>query len=225
MAMGLAGMNPVVGGAKPSGNIMINSICPEKDARWGDYSISKTLDSDDNRITIDDNGKLCIKDKEGLKESYINAYYITSEDSDEIFEELIKEAMLPYDERPVHTKSYLYEVFTGNNLITPDQLKYDPLLEEIELDKFSKIISSDIYNIQTQYRDLKTKKTGNYVPDDNYPIMDKDLREEAESILKEYPDYISIYEDMNGFYGYNSITSNRTFSEKSLDKILFETII
>ena len=66
MAMGLASMNPMVGSNGTGlnrGNIMINSLCPEKDAQWGNYSVSKTLDDNDNRLTVDDNGKLCIKDK------------------------------------------------------------------------------------------------------------------------------------------------------------------
>ena len=83
MAMGLASMNPMVGSNGTGlnrGNIMINSLCPEKDAQWGNYSVSKTLDDNDNRLTVDDNGKLCIKDKKDLSESYIAAYYILNKD-------------------------------------------------------------------------------------------------------------------------------------------------
>ena len=214
MAMGLASMNPMVGSNGTGlnrGNIMINSLCPEKDAQWGNYSVSKTLDDNDNRLTVDDNGKLCIKDKKDLSESYIAAYYILNKDSDEIFNKLVEEAMLPYDSRPVRSKSYLY----------------DPLLEEIELEKFSKIITADAYNLDKQYRAEKTKKEGRYIPDDpGYPIMNESKRNEATMILEKIGlPYIAIYEDINGFYGYNSQTGDRTYSCKDIKDILFETII
>lgn len=230
MAMGLASMNPMVGSNGTGlnrGNIMINSLCPEKDAQWGNYSVSKTLDDNDNRLTVDDNGKLCIKDKKDLSESYIAAYYILNKDSDEIFNKLVEETMLPYDSRPVRSKSYLYEVFTDHDMVIPDQMRYDPLLEEIELEKFSKIITADAYNLDKQYRAEKTKKEGRYIPDDpGYPIMNESKRNEATMILEKIGlPYIAIYEDINGFYGYNSQTGDRTYSCKDIKDILFETII
>ena len=45
-------------------------------------------------------------------------------------------------------------------MVIPDQMRYDPLLEEIELEKFSKIITADAYNLDKQYRAEKTKKEG-----------------------------------------------------------------
>lgn len=231
MAMSLASMNPMVGSGSRSSNIMINSICPEKDAQWGEYSISKTLDSNDNRITVDDNGKVCLKDKKGLEESFVSVYYILSDNSDEVLEELVEEAMLPYEDRPVHSKSYLFEKFTGHEMFIPEQAKYEPLLEEIELDKFSRIISSDAYNLQNQYKTEKervSKKDTNYSPDyKGYPIMNEVTNGKIHKLLsdKGIPNYITVFEDANGYYGYNIRTNKRTYSSRDINDILFETIV
>ena len=54
---------------------------------------------------------------------------------------------LPYEDRPVHDKDYLYEAFIGSKVYMNDQVDYEPLLEEIELKKLSKIINSDADNV------------------------------------------------------------------------------
>ena len=175
-AMALAGMNPVVG-QTPGNNIMINAIDRDKDLKdcWGDYKIAKTLDNDDYILSQDQNGKINLDKKEKLNDSNIAAFYINTNDADEKMQKLIKESLIDYDERPVHSPNYLYEFFTGHKLLSPDQPLYDPLLEEIDLPKFSKIISSGAKDVKSDFAiqsEEKEKKDGEYVPDGKSPYSD-----------------------------------------------------
>ena len=141
-AMGLASMNPMVGTNK--GTMMVNSLSMDKDLSdgFGEYSVSKTLDKDDVSLKVDGKGKIIANRVEQLGESYIAAFYILNNHADEIFDKLLEEAKLPYEDRPVHDKFYIYEAFIGHKLYTPDQIKYVWLLEEIELDKMSKAVGA-----------------------------------------------------------------------------------
>lgn len=228
-AMGLAGMNPVVGmGGSP--NMMINSLSQDKDLTggWGSYSIAKTLDRDDKYLKIDKNGKLDWSDKKELDECNVAAFYIKG-NSDDKLDKLMEETNLPYDERPVHDKNFLYEYFTGHKLYTKDQPLYDPVLEEIELPKISKTISAGAKGVADDLAKMedKTEKDGEYVPDGkspysadeaNIPLTSVEDICLAQSLLKDRP-FLEIYEDVNGYYAFNRITHKRTESQPIMEDL------
>lgn len=229
-AMGLAGMNPVVGASGGSPNMMINSLSQDKDLTngWGSYSITKTLDRDDKYLTIDKNGKLDLYDKKELDECNVAAFYIKGNSEDKL-SKLLDETKLPYEERPVHNKNFLYEYFTGHKLYSKDQPLYDPMLEEIELPKFSKVISAGAKGMKDDFAKMedKVEKDGEYVPDGKSPysadeshipltsIEDICL---AQSLLEKHP-FLEIYEDLNGYYAYNRVTKQRTESQPIMEDL------
>lgn len=228
-AMGLAGMNPVVG-ANGSPNMMINSLSQDKDLTdgWGSYSIAKTLDKDDKYLKVDNNGKLSLDNKKDLEECNVAAFYIKGNSEDKL-SKLLYEANLPYEDRPIHDKNFLYEYFTGHKLYSKDQPLYDPMLEEIELPKISNIISSGAKGIKDDFAKIedKTEKDGEYVPDgkspyssdeSNIPLMNINDIKLAESLLTNHP-FINIYEDVNGYYAYNIITKKRTESQPVMEDL------
>ena len=238
-AIGLASMNPMVGGNK--GNMIVNSLSNDKDITggWGSYSVSKTLDKDDISLSIDGKGKV-IKSKLDniLAESNIAAFYSLNPNSDKIYEELLEESEMDYDSRPVHNKNYIYEVFTNHKLYVPDQAKYDPLLEEIELEKMSKAVSSVGKSSESTFENFKKsqrEKDSEYIPDtkspfnsleNHIPILNKHYKKLAESILKKLDNKnIFIFEDYLGFYGFNEKTGKRTDSVTDMKNIYFEDII
>ena len=85
------------------------------------------------------------KDKSDLYESNtpIAVYRVLGENVEKGFERLVEELSKPYENREIHDDSYIYECLTGGQLLYKDQFKYDPLLEEIQLKKLSKILSSN----------------------------------------------------------------------------------
>ena len=177
-SMALAAMNPMVG-IRSGNNIMVNVIDHDKDITdgWGSYKVAKNLDNEGIILSIDNNGKVRTDRNDSLDESDIAAFYINTNNADQKFYQLFKESLLPYDDRPVHDKNFLYEYFTGHKLNSIDQTLYDPLLEEIELPKLSKIVNSDQSTIEYN-GDItpKEKKEGQYIPNSDFPFNSKDTR-------------------------------------------------
>lgn len=169
-AMGLASMNPMVGPNNNSGSYLVNTMSKDKDLGdgWSPYYITKTMDK---FIGVDKNKKLNIRNKNELMNTVVEIYKITTDDNDNKYMRLIEELEKPYNRRHSLKEDFLYEFYTDNELITPDQLRYDPLLEKVELDKISKVVSGEADNIKQQFEKMnKTKKMSNYNPEDNFHI-------------------------------------------------------
>lgn len=145
-AIGLASMNPVPGNASNNrGVILVNSI-EDKDLKnnntWGNCRIMRDM-TNKYGIEVNNDGKLDLIENSDLENKYISVYIVKSPFSEKVFNEVLSEIDLHIQERPIHSKSYLYEIFTGHPLYTPDQFDYEPLLEKIDLDKLSKQLSSE----------------------------------------------------------------------------------
>ena len=239
-AMGLASMNPMVGINGNRGNILTNSLSNDKDLSngWGEYSVSKTLDKGDISLKLDDKGKMIKNTIETLGESYIASFYILNPKANEIFDNFLKESEMVYEERPIHKKDYIYETMTNHILFTPDQAKYDCMLEEIELDKMSKAVgavANDSSLSFEHFKKEKREKNSNYVPDskspfntleNHIPILNTRYRKLAESILSKLDNkHILIFEDYKGFYGFNEATGKRTESYHNINDIYFDSIL
>lgn len=233
-AMALASMNPVVGAQgtayNKQGAILIDNLNHDKDIEnsWGDYSVTRSLDKNDNILSIDHNGKIVNDSKNTLySNNLMDAYIIKTDNVDEIYNKLLEELNLDYDKRPVHDKNYLYEVFTGHKLLTSDQLKYDKLLECIgtELPKFSKVLSGSNTDQKEE------KKDGKYFPDKirggsvGTALLSSYDSIFANELLKNMPEYISIGEDAYGYYALNSYAGVRTRSYKDMRDIPLEVIV
>ena len=234
MAIGLASMNPVVGTSNSSGYI-INNMYQDRDltSGWGKYYLTNTLDMDNSKIIgIDRNNRMNLRDKKSLYKSMIEYYEIKDKD---FFNICLEEVIKPYNQRPYRDDLYFLEYF---NCFNETDIKYQPLLEKIELDKFSKIISSDADNIKAQFNGIKnTKKDSTYTPDRGYPQGTDNLSSQRfpilcssdilirDSILSKYPKYISIYEDQDGYYAFNEITNMRTCSCESMKDIYIDYLL
>lgn len=234
MAIGLASMNPVVGMNNSPKAFIMNNMFQDKDLGngWGKYYLTNTLDLDNSKIIgIDKNNRMNIRDKKDLSNNIVEYYEFND---DEFFNKCLNEIMMEYDKRPFRNDLYFLEYF---NCFNESDIQYQPLLEKIELDKFSKIISSDADNIKAQFTGLKsTKKDGSYIPDSfpqgtenlstqRFPILcSSDILIKNE-ILSKYPKYISIYEDQNGFYAFNEITNMRTNSCENMKDIYIDYLL
>ncbi len=113
-----------------------------------------------------------------------------------------------------------------NDKISNIKVLVDNLSYQVDSDYISKIYEC-LYGIlnANSYEEIKNNL------EIKLPILPKNsseeskkIKEQISSIIKELKS-IAIYEDINGFYGYNSQTGDRTYSCKDIKDILFETII
>ena len=192
MSMGLASMNPVVGGA--TGAILIRQK-PDKDLEndsWGNYTVTRGFDNDS--MLGMSNGKIVFKKTKDLKECMI--YIIKHPNTDEIFDALVEEA-LKEDQSYKPDPGYIYSAFTGHYLLTDDQFDYDPLLERVYLDKLTKRLNGDAANLEHEYSMKELNKKDGYYPvknldneDDaspNFPLLaHKEIDTEHLQLLDEY---------------------------------------
>lgn len=241
MAMALASMNPMVGTSSNNGSYFINVLNHDKDlsddkgSLWNGKSyVSNTLDTDDNMIGLDKNKKLTVYKKKDVidENSELLIYTIKGEN---VFDLLKEEVTKPYEDRETLYDSFLEEYVLGHELISLRQLEFEPLLEKVELDKFSAVISGEVDNMKAQFTGLKqTKKKSEYTPDsfpqgtdemDKIPVLCATDVIQRNSILKNYPNYITIYEDAKGFYGFNELTRVRTSSNKDMSKLYLEVLL
>lgn len=160
MAMGLASMNPVVGSGRPqTGGLLMKVDKDIENDGWGDYFVTRHIDSD-SYLGIDRNGKVNYKKSKLIESS--NVYIIRNENTDDIFNTLLEEVSLPYQERQMHGSNYIYEAFTGNKVYMEDQADYDVLLERLYLDKLSKSLSAEADNLKNEFNREKYKKGIHY---------------------------------------------------------------
>ena len=241
MAMALASMNSMVGTSTNNGSYFINVLNHDKDLKddktslWGKNYVSNTLDMDDNMIGVDDKGKVkAFKKKEVMNEnSELLIYTIKGEN---IFNLLVEQVLsILYDERDIVGEDFISECVLGHKLLDSNQLDYEPILEKVELEKFSAVISGEADNMKAQFTGLKqTKKNSKYTPD-SFPQGTEDMNKipilnsadviQRNNILKNYPYYITIYEDAHGFYGYNELTRQRTGSLRDMNKLYLEVLL
>lgn len=150
-AMGLASMNPVMGVAG-QGCMLVNVMNHDKDLElgWKDYkAVCRSMDPNDDLYGIDQNGRILAKHKHDVMDSpdiVTECYIIKTPDVDKVMSSIEEEASLPYEDRPVHQYDYIYESFTGKKLLSESQLDLDPLLEKVELDKMSGVMSGESSN-------------------------------------------------------------------------------
>jgi hypothetical protein len=150
-AMGLASMNPVIG-VSGQGCMLVNVMNHDKDLElgWKDYkAVCRSMDPNDDLYGIDQNGRILAKHKHDVMDSpdiVTECYIIKTPDVDKVMSSIEEEASLPYEDRPVHQYDYIYESFTGKKLLSESQLDLDPLLEKVELDKMSGVMSGESSN-------------------------------------------------------------------------------
>lgn len=150
-AMGLASMNPVMG-VSGQGCMLVNVMNHDKDLElgWKDYkAVCRSMEPNDDLYGIDQNGRILAKHKHDVMDApdiVTECYIIKTPDVDKVMSSIEEEASLPYEDRPVHQYDYIYESFTGKKLLSESQLDLDPLLEKVELDKMSGVMSGESSN-------------------------------------------------------------------------------
>jgi hypothetical protein len=144
-------MNPVMGVAG-QGCMLVNVMNHDKDLElgWKDYkAVCRSMDPNDDLYGIDQNGRILAKHKHDVMDApdiVTECYIIKTPDVDKVMSSIEEEASLPYEDRPVHQYDYIYESFTGKKLLSESQLDLDPLLEKVELDKMSGVMSGESSN-------------------------------------------------------------------------------
>ena len=163
-AMGLASMNPMVG-TTPNNNVMLLHNIDDKDLSdgWDSYGLATTLDKDDAHITKDKNGKLVARPNRDLEGKLVEVYVCKYDKVQENFDTLYDILDTPYESREL--KQSIYEMATGHISLTENFAKIDHLLEKVELKKLSKIISSDVDNMERELGQTdRLKNDGSYTP-------------------------------------------------------------
>lgn len=163
-AMGLASMNPMVG-TTPNNSVMLLHNIDDKDLSdgWDSYGLATTLDRDDAHITKDKNGKLIARPNKDLDGKLVEVYICKYEKVQENFDKLYDLLDTPYNDRVL--KESIYEMATGHMALTENFAKIDHLLEQVELKKLSKIISSDADNMERELGQTdRLKNDGSYTP-------------------------------------------------------------
>lgn len=163
-AMGLASMNPMVG-TTPNNSVMLLHNIDDKDLSdgWDSYGLATTLDRDDAHITKDKNGKLIARPNKDLDGKLVEVYICKYEKVQENFDKLYDLLDTPYNDRVL--KESIYEMATGHMALTENFAKIDHLLEKVELKKLSKIISSDVDNMERELGQTdRLKNDGSYTP-------------------------------------------------------------
>ena len=166
-AMGLASMNPIPGACR-QGAILVHDMVDKdlKNRSWGNYRVMKDFDNN-HSIMVNDEGQLDITENTDLYDKDVAVYLIKTDNVDDIFNNVLEEVSLNKQERPIHNKGYLYEIFTNHTLYTPDQLEYDPLLEKVELKKFTKALSSEIDLDRQEKKDINYSLGNPYLASGN----------------------------------------------------------
>lgn len=98
-----------------------------------------------------------------------------------------------------------YEALSGHKEYSKDQIDYDPLFSEVNLNKYL----SSIYEEVTSIRSMME-----YNP--ALPVMNKDDIQKMKTALEGYEDKLSIAEDKDGYFMYNKKTGKRTKSVKDI---------
>lgn len=98
-----------------------------------------------------------------------------------------------------------YEALSGHKEYSKDQIDYDPLFSEVNLNKYL----SSIYEEVTSIRSMME-----YNP--VLPVMNKDDIQKMKTALEGYEDKLSIAEDKDGYFMYNKKTGKRTKSVKDI---------
>lgn len=163
-AMGLASMNPMVG-TTPNNSVMLLHNIDDKDLSdgWDSYGLATTLDIDDAHITKDKNGKLVARPNKDLEGKLVEVYICKYDKVQENFDSLYNILDTPYESRDL--KQSIYEMATGHISLTENFAKIDHLLEKVELKKLSKIISSDVDNMERELGQTdRLKNDGSYTP-------------------------------------------------------------
>lgn len=163
-AMGLASMNPMVG-TTPNNTVMLLHNIDDKDLSdgWDSYGLATTLDKDDAHITKDKNGRLVARPNRDLEGKLVEVYICKYDKVQENFDALYDILDTPYESREL--KQSIYEMATGHISLTENFAKIDHLLEKVELKKLSKIISSDVDNMERELCQTdRLKNDGSYTP-------------------------------------------------------------
>ena len=186
-AMALASMNPVVG-VTPTNSYMIKTDMIDKDlddTRTRKFTgVTQTLDTDDDMYSLDKEGKTYSMPKSCLIGKNLEIYGIITPSADQVTEALIREAHLPYEKRPKHNCT-LYEMYTNKELLTEDQIQFDPIFEKVELEKMSNALNGVTVNQKT-FRGLAydSPTKPKYVPDTGFPLRTDELTSLGEDDLE-----------------------------------------
>lgn len=203
MAIGLASMNPMPGPGL--GVVMVHDKPADKDLTqgFGNYNVLHSFD-DEDMLGLDRKGKIVSRKSRELDEHSVAVYVVRSIGADHVYDALLKEAELYYEDRPIHNPSFIYEVFTGSKLLCEDQANYEPVLERVYLDHLTKKLHGIVDSFDSELKSIaKPGTTDGHYPLEERPngaseedssvrfpmlaqasIFDDDEREKAEAILE-----------------------------------------
>ena len=193
----MASFNPVIGIQKPyilkavdnTGNCINSKL----------YALSPDVISD-KYLVVDENSKLSIVDKSYFDNYCIELYEYTG---NELNVGKIKEA---YDNGNIVSPNYIYEVLSGKDLLSDDQIDFDESFKKVDFEEFTAKTESYMVTMQRDYDKINGALF--YVPTLENAVSEVSLR---------FRDALDCLEDLNGYYLENRLTHMRTKSVPELD--------
>ena len=193
----MASFNPVIGIQKPyilkavdnTGNCINSKL----------YALSPDVISD-KYLVVDENSKLSIVDKSYFDNYCVEVYEYTG---NELNVGKIKEA---YDNGNIVSPNYIYEVLSGKDLLSDDQIDFDESFKKVDFEEFTAKTESYMVTMQRDYDKINGALF--YVPTLENAVSEVSLR---------FRDALDCLEDLNGYYLENRLTHMRTKSVPEFD--------
>lgn len=111
---------------------------------------------------------------------------------------------------------FFYEAFTGKEMLTKDQIKFDPMFKEFSLDNIITKASVEVNSVYHQYK--KINESTNYLP-----VISEEAIKHKYNLLGNHS-AITIMQDVNGYFMINEDNDKRTKSYKKITDLKKEFI-
>jgi len=117
-----------------------------------------------------------------------------------------------------YDKGFFYKYLSECDLLSDDQIEYDPLFEEFDINKIIAKVSSEAATIIQEFHSIN--KSGPI----GIPLMKKSDIIMKNRLLENYNN-LDILEDHNGYYVKNINTGIRSTSKKNMEDLIIEGVI
>ena len=191
----MAAMNPVVGITKPYILKMCNNSGELLDAKR--YALATDLVSD-KYLVINEDANLEIVDASYIEDMMIEEYEFIGD------QRLLKKIEEAYYSKKTVDNTFFYTALTGKPMLSEDQIDFDPNFKKID---FIGIKEDSLTKLATLYNGFMNTINNNHITLEVAP------NNHVKSLIKD-KSYLTLKEDLNGFYILNTEKNIRSDSVK-----------
>ena len=204
----MASCNPIKGISKP----FILKVTPDNNSTINPklYAFSPDIIAD-KYLIVNENAQLEIVDSNRFNNCTIESYEFIGDNQEYLVNKIYK----AYKEHKIVDNTFFYTTLTGKPMLCEDQIDYDALFSKANVDLIIENISTELATFKEQVTNIIYNNTT------TLPVLESVANKV--SFASHYKD-ITMKEDIDGYYFYNSLTGKRTRSIKDI-KSLTETMI